>query len=138
MVLEHLAEYPSLTAACEAVARREGVGQVDDIGALADSAVGVQGGLPRVIRHLPVQGGRGLGQLEPDRVRQASAREPAQELLGPTEPSARTGTFRPGQAALTPGSARSASFVTAMWSAAVFEPAFAGRSLIATRALSGA
>jgi transposase len=26
MVLEHLAEYPSLTAACEAVARREGVG----------------------------------------------------------------------------------------------------------------
>jgi transposase len=26
LVLDHLAEYPSLTAACEAVARREGVG----------------------------------------------------------------------------------------------------------------
>ena len=26
MVLDHLAEYPSLTAACTAVARREGVG----------------------------------------------------------------------------------------------------------------
>ena len=26
LVLEHLAEYPSLTAACESVARREGIG----------------------------------------------------------------------------------------------------------------
>jgi hypothetical protein len=39
LVLDHLTEYPSLTAACHAVARREGVGYEDN--ALMESVIGL-------------------------------------------------------------------------------------------------
>ena len=114
----------------------EQAGDLGDPGAVAGLAVGVVGRGPRRWRD---QRGElvddGLGQAEPDRVRQTAATvQPVEELVGAagrrrcgSAPSARAGA-RPGVRA----AGASACRMTVMWSAAVFDPAFPGRSSTAS------
>lgn len=89
-------------------------------------------GYPGALADLPVAIGQcpaALGQVEPDRVRQALADQLIQELVCASHPVSADQNLAagPASAAMT-GSCVSAARTTAMWSAAVFEPAFPLRS----------
>jgi hypothetical protein len=92
------------------------IGEVDDAGSLTDVAVGVDRGLPRLLGHPLVQRGGAAGQGEPDLGVPPLGEYVSHERNSfvPPPPSARTSTLRPGRDGLIPGSAFSASVVTAM------------------------